>query len=175
MRWLDVDRCRRNFRDASARRSHLVVYLLYLLIVAWVMVRTLRTKRPNEYPPMSVGMGFLWLIIGVATTAYMVATIPFAQLDVRAVTPIFVVGFLLQLLLGAMSYLLPQRMGGEPAVVRASNKEFSRFAAARVTAVNLALLIFMMPSSMVVSPLRLPSLSWVRWRSWRSFRSWCAA
>ena len=67
----------------------------------------------------------------------------------RAVTPIFVVGFLLQLLLGAMSYLLPQRMGGGPAVVRASNKEFSRFAAARVTAVNLALLIFMMPSSMV--------------------------
>lgn len=127
----------------------LVVYLVALLIVAWVMVRTLRTKRPNEYPPMSVGMGFLWLIVGVATTAYMVATTPFAQLDMRAVTPIFVVGFLLQLLLGAMSYLLPQRMGGGPAVVRASNKEFSRFAAARVTAVNLALLIFMMPSSMV--------------------------
>ena len=127
----------------------LVVYLVALLIVAWVMVRTLRTKRPNEYPPMSVGMGFLWLIIGVATTAYLVATVPFAQLDMRAVTPIFVVGFLLQLLLGAMSYLLPQRMGGGPAVVRASNKEFSRFAAARVTAVNLALLIFMMPSSMV--------------------------
>ena len=127
----------------------LVVYLLGLLIVAWVMVRTLRTKRPNEYPPMSVGMGFLWLIVGVAATAYLVATVPFAQLDMRAVTPIFVVGFLLQLLLGAMSYLLPQRMGGGPAVVRASNKEFSRFAAARVTAVNLALLIFMMPSSMV--------------------------
>ena len=127
----------------------LVVYLVALLIVAWVMVRTLRTKRPNEYPPMSVGMGFLWLIVGVAATAYLVATVPFAQLDMRAVTPIFVVGFLLQLLLGAMSYLLPQRMGGGPAVVRASNKEFSRFAAARVTAVNLALLIFMMPSSMV--------------------------
>ena len=127
----------------------LVVYLLGLLLVAGVMVRTLRTKRPNEYPPMSVGMGFLWLIIGVATTAYMVATVPFAQLDMRAVTPIFVVGFLLQLLLGAMSYLLPQRMGGGPAVVRASNKEFSRFAAARVTAVNLALIIFMMPGSVV--------------------------
>ena len=127
----------------------LVVYLIALLIVAWVMVRTLRTKRPNEYPPMSVGMGFLWLIVGVATTAYMVATTPFAQLDVRAVTPIFVVGFLLQVLLGAMSYLLPQLMGGGPAVVRASNKEFSRFAAGRVTAVNLALIIFMLPSSMV--------------------------
>lgn len=127
----------------------LVVYLIALLIVAWVMVRTLRTKRPTEYPPMSVGMGFLWLIVGVATTAYLVATTPFAQLDVRAVTPIFVVGFLLQVLLGAMSYLLPQLMGGGPAVVRASNKEFSRFAAGRVTAVNLALIIFMLPSSMV--------------------------
>ena len=127
----------------------LVVYLLGLLLVAGVMVRTLRTKRPNEYPPMSVGMGFCWFLVGVVATIVMVATTPFAQLDMRAVTPIFVVGFLLQLLLGAMSYLLPQRMGGGPAVVRASNKEFSRFAAARVTAVNLALLIFMMPSSMV--------------------------
>ena len=129
----------------------LVVYLLGLLIVAWVMVRTLRTKRPNEYPPMSVGMGFLWLIVGVAATAYMVATVPFAQLDMRAVTPIFVVGFLLQLLLGAMSYLLPQRMGGGPAVVRASNKEFSRFAAARVTVVNLSLIVFMLPTTLTGS------------------------
>ena len=129
----------------------LVVYLVALLIVAWVMVRTLRTKRPNEYPPMSVGMGFLWLIIGVATTAYLVATVPFAQLDMRAVTPIFVVGFLLQLLLGAMSYLLPQRMGGGPAVVRASNKEFSRFAAARVTVVNLSLIVFMLPTTLTGS------------------------
>ena len=129
----------------------LVVYLLGLLIVAWVMVRTLRTKRPNEYPPMSVGMGFLWLIVGVAATAYLVATVPFAQLDMRAVTPIFVVGFLLQLLLGAMSYLLPQRMGGGPAVVRASNKEFSRFAAARVTVVNLSLIVFMLPTTLTGS------------------------
>ena len=129
----------------------LVVYLVALLIVAWVMVRTLRTKRPNEYPPMSVGMGFLWLIVGVAATAYLVATVPFAQLDMRAVTPIFVVGFLLQLLLGAMSYLLPQRMGGGPAVVRASNKEFSRFAAARVTVVNLSLIVFMLPTTLTGS------------------------
>ena len=129
----------------------LVVYLVGLLIVAWVMVRTLQTKHPNEYPPMSVGMGFLWLIVGVAATAYMVATTPFAQLDMRAVTPIFVVGFLLQLLLGAMSYLLPQRMGGGPAVVRASNKEFSRFAAARVTVVNLSLIVFMLPTTLTGS------------------------
>ena len=129
----------------------LVIYLVALLIVAWVMVRTLRTKRPNEYPPMSVGMGFLWLIVGVAATAYLVATVPFAQLDMRAVTPIFVVGFLLQLLLGAMSYLLPQRMGGGPAVVRASNKEFSRFAAARVTVVNLSLIVFMLPTTLTGS------------------------
>ena len=127
----------------------LVVYLLGLLLVAGVMVRTLRTKRPNEYPPMSVGMGFCWFLVGVVATIVMVATTPFAQLDMRAVTPIFVVGFLLQVLLGAMSYLLPQRMGGGPAVVRTSNKEFNRFAAARVTAVNLALLVFMMPGAAV--------------------------
>ena len=146
MRRFGIVPCRINIRCYPL--PGLVVYLVGLLIVAWDG-GTLRTKRPTEYPPMGVGMGFLWLIIGVAATAYMVATTPFAVMDIRAVTPIFVVGFLLQVLLGAMSYLLPQLMGGGPAVVRASNKEFSRFAAGRVTAVNLALLIFMMPSSMV--------------------------
>lgn len=56
----------------------LVVYLLGLLLVAGVMVRTLRTKRPNEYPPMSVGMGFCWFLMGVVATIVMVATTPFA-------------------------------------------------------------------------------------------------
>jgi len=67
------------------------------------------------------------------------------------VTPIFVAGFLLQVLLGAMSYLLPQRMGGGPAVVRASNKEFSRLAAGRVTVVNMSLIIFMLPNALTGS------------------------
>ena len=132
-----------------AAGAGLLIYCAGLLMVAVVMVRTMRTKRPGEFPPMSVGAGFIWLVLGVLATAFMVLSTPFAELDMRAVTPVFVAGFLLQVLLGAMSYLLPQRMGGGPAVVRASNKEFSRFAAARVTAVNLALLIFMMPSSMV--------------------------
>ena len=132
-----------------AAGAGLLVYCAGLLMVAVVMVRTMRTKRPSEFPPMSVGAGFIWLVLGVLATAFMVLSTPFAELDMRAVTPVFVAGFLLQVLLGAMSYLLPQRMGGGPAVVRASNKEFSRFAAARVTAVNLALIIFMMPGSMV--------------------------
>ena len=129
----------------------LLVYLLGLLIVAWVMVRTLRTKRSTEFPPMSVGAGFIWLIIGVVWTAGLVFTTPFEELRMSEVTPIFVAGFLLQVLLGAMSYLLPQRMGGGPAVVRASNKEFSRLAAGRVTVVNLSLIIFMLPNALTGS------------------------
>ncbi len=68
MRWLSgVDRCRRDFLGWSARRSRpgrlpgcpADCRLGDGMCVPW------RTKRPNEYPPMSVGMGFLWLIVGV--------------------------------------------------------------------------------------------------------------
>ena len=134
-----------------AAGAGLLVYCVGLLMVAVVMVRTMRTKRPGEFPPMSVGAGFIWLVLGVLATAFMVLSTPFAELDMRAVTPVFVAGFLLQVLLGAMSYLLPQRMGGGPAVVRASNKEFSRFAAARVTVVNLSLIVFMLPTTLTGS------------------------
>ena len=134
-----------------AAGAGLLVYCAGLLMVAVIMVRTMRTKRPGEFPPMSVGAGFIWLVLGVLATAFMVLSTPFAELDMRAVTPVFVAGFLLQVLLGAMSYLLPQRMGGGPAVVRASNKEFSRFAAARVTVVNLSLIVFMLPTTLTGS------------------------
>ncbi len=44
---------------------------------------------------MSVGAGFIWLIIGVVWTAGLVFTTPFEELRMSEVTPIFVAGFLL--------------------------------------------------------------------------------
>lgn len=132
----------------------LLIYAVALLVIAYLMVRTCSTKKPREYPTLSVAAGFTWLIIGVLWVSIMVLSTNFADLHLRAVTPIFVAGFLLQVLLGAMSYLLPARMGGGPAAVRAANKEFNRFSFGRVTIINLCLFFFVLPAELTGSWVR---------------------
>lgn len=132
----------------------LVLYALALCLVAYLMIRTCVTKKPTEFATMSVAAGFAWFIIGVLTAATLVATHDFPSLNLRTATPMYTVGFLVQVLLGAMSYLLPARMGGGSAAVRAANKEFNRFAAGRVLMVNLCLLLFVLPADWTGSWIR---------------------
>ncbi|WP_240333947.1 multicopper oxidase domain-containing protein [Rothia sp. ZJ932] len=132
----------------------LVLYCLALGVIGYLMVRTCTAKKPTEFATMSVSAGFIWLMVGVIWTAAMVATTSFEELNMRTVTPAFVVGFLVQVLLGAMSYLLPARMGGGPAAVRTANEEFNRFAAGRVVIVNLCLLVFVLPADVTGSWVR---------------------
>lgn len=132
----------------------LLLYAAALALVLALMVRTTTAKKPSDYATFSVAAGMLWLTVGVIFSAYLVATSPFNALTLRPVTPIFVAGFLAQTLLGAMTYLLPARMGGGPKAVRAANTEFNRFAAGRAIMVNLSLLIFILPVSLTGSWVR---------------------
>lgn len=132
----------------------LLLYAGALGLVLALMVRTTAAKKPSDYATFSVAAGMVWLTAGVLFSAYLVASSPFESLTLRPVTPIFVAGFLAQTLLGAMTYLLPARMGGGPKAVRAANKEFNRFAAGRAVMVNLSLLIFILPVSLTGSWVR---------------------
>lgn len=132
----------------------LLLYAAALALVLALMVRATTAKKPSDYATFSVAAGMAWLTVGVLFSAYLVATSPFDALTLRPVTPIFVAGFLAQTLLGAMTYLLPARMGGGPKAVRAANTEFNRFAAGRATMVNLSLLIFILPVSLTGSWVR---------------------
>lgn len=126
----------------------LLLYAGALLLVLALMVRTAAAQKPSDYAAFSVAAGMAWLTIGVLVSAYLVATSPFNSLTLRPVTPIFVVGFLTQVLLGAMTYLLPNRMGGGPTAVRAASREFNRLATGRALLVNFCLLIFVLPTSL---------------------------
>ncbi|WP_237233676.1 multicopper oxidase domain-containing protein [Rothia nasisuis] len=132
----------------------LLLYAVALVLVGVLMVRTTRTKKPADYPTLSVASGMIWLLTGVLWAAYLVATSDFNSLTLRPVTPVLVVGFLVQVLLGAMSYLLPARMGGGPKAVREATREFNRFAAGRIVMVNLSLLIFVLPVAVTGSLIR---------------------
>lgn len=142
------------FNLRSLVGAGLVIYALALLVIAVLMVKTCAAKKPLDYPTLSVAAGFAWLIVGTVWTAVMVFSTDFAQLHLRTVTPVFVAGFLLQVLLGAMSYLLPVRMGGGPAAVRASNREFNRFSFGRVVIINICLIFFVLPAELTGSMVR---------------------
>lgn len=132
----------------------LLIYAAGLVLVAALLVATCVQKKPTEFAPISVGAGFTWFIAGTLATAYIVFTSPFDGMNLRSMTPVLVVGFLVQVLVGAMSYLLPARMGGGPKAVRQANREFNRFATGRIVMVNLALLIFALPISITGSLVR---------------------
>lgn len=130
------------------------IYLVGVAIAAALMVKTCTKQKPIEYTTLSVAAGVAWLMVGVLVNTVMLATHDFGDLKLRATTPIFVAGFLLQVLLGAMSYLLPVGMGGGPAAVRAANKEFTRFSFGRIAIINLCLLFFALPASLTGSWVR---------------------
>lgn len=124
-----------------------MLYALALVYVLGLMVRTCTAKKPTEYTTASVLMAVTWLLVAVIWAGSLLFTTRFGVVNLRPITPVFAAGFLLQLLLGAMSYLLPVRMGGGPAAVRAANKEFNRFALGRVFIINLCVLIFALPAT----------------------------
>lgn len=141
---------------AVAGALFIVVYLggLLWLCLGLVLAARLSASRPHRielpwFPILSIGAGVTWFVLSVAgllvlwltVRAEPMGTSLLAQ-DVQALTVPFVVGFALQVLLGAMSYLMPTVMGGGPRAVRASLAVMSRAATFRVTVVNLALVLF---------------------------------
>jgi hypothetical protein len=55
------------------------------------------------------------------------------------------VGFVAQVLLGALSYLLPMALGGGPALVRQRTARLDAYWSQRITMANLALAVYLLP------------------------------
>ncbi len=148
---------------AGALSGSLVMGTAFLAIYggsfAWVAValvrpavRAARQERRVPlplFPVLSIGAGVAWFALTmlalVATwwrsgDAQLVSSLVAA--DVQRFTLPFVAGFLLQVLLGAMSHLLPVTMGGGPRATTAALAVMSRFAVTRVVAYNLAVALF---------------------------------
>ncbi|MCT1384818.1 multicopper oxidase domain-containing protein [Brachybacterium sp. p3-SID1565] len=135
--------------------------LVYAGSFAWVAItlvragiRSARQEHRIElpwFPILSIGAGMVWFMLGLLRLTALWWRSADEQLasslvaaDVQTLTVPFVAGFLLQVLLGAMSYLLPVTMGGGPRAVRASLAMMSRFAVVRVVIVNLVIALFVL-------------------------------
>lgn len=123
-------------------------YLTGLALVGRPFVAAARVRPPTSYPTWSVLAGLLWLVGVLVFLIPAFATAPswaVAGDRFTAVTPVLAAGFGAQLLLGALSYLVPVVLGGGPTPVRAANEVFARAGALRITLINSALLVGVLP------------------------------
>ncbi len=134
----------------------LLLYATGVVMVGWPLVRAARHKPPSSFPTWSMTAGLAWFA-GLLVTLAGSLTATTADVDdsarawasageaVEVVTPLLAVGFVAQVLLGALSYLVPVVLGGGPAAVRRMNQDLDAGGALRVVLVNLGLLVCALP------------------------------
>ncbi|MFN2321116.1 MAG: multicopper oxidase domain-containing protein [Dermatophilaceae bacterium] len=144
----------------------LVVYLGGVLWWGRALYAPARQAPPREFATASVAAALVWLLVALVWLGVALASgdaWPQTGTGINSWAAVVTVGFAAQLLAGALSYLLPSVLGGGPAVVRAGQRHFDRWGAARLVVVNagLALCLLPVPSRVrvVVSALVLVALA----------------
>jgi nitrite reductase (NO-forming) len=121
----------------------LLAYAAGVIVSLQPFVVTWRRKAPHEGASWSMAAAVAWLLAGVLADVVVLATAPdvtgyVERLD--ALVPALAVGFALQMVLGALAYLLPVVLGGGPTTVRASIGRMSAGWVWRVVALNVGVL-----------------------------------
>ena len=112
------------------------------------LVRTAARRAPAAFSTWSMAAGLVWLPVGLGLTAAALARSgSWASMEDHygPITAVFVVGFALQVLFGALAYLLPSVLGGGPSVVRAGSRHLERFSLGRVVITNTGLAVSLAP------------------------------
>lgn len=123
-------------------------YAAGLVLLARPFLAATRQKTPVHFPTWSVLAGVVWLTGLVVLLGLLVSVSPdwgTAHERVESLTPGFAVGFGAQVLLGALSYLIPVSVGRGPAGVRAANTVLDRGGALRIAVVNAGLPLALLP------------------------------
>ena len=117
------------------------------------MLAAARSRAPQSYAAWSVLAATGWLVVSLGWLAGLLATAPdwaaAGEAAHRVAVPL-AGGFAAQVLLGALTYLLPVVRGGGPAAVRAAAEVLERGSAARVVTANLGLALLLLPSPSLV-------------------------
>lgn len=126
----------------------LALYLVGLGVLSVPFVKVARAKPPSVFASWSVLAGIAWFAgLLVVLTVGLAGASGWAEAHDRllAITPAFAAGFAAQVLLGALSYLIPVTLRGGPIAVRAANRAIDRGAALRLTLVNAGLMVSVPP------------------------------
>ena len=123
-------------------------YLAGIAVLARPAVVAARGKPPMSFATWSVAAAVAWLagsLVALAVGVAAAASWAEASERVDWLTPFLAAGFGAQVLLGALSYLVPVALGGGPTPVRAANTALDRGSALRITMVNGGLLLSVLP------------------------------
>lgn len=127
-------------------------YLAAAGLVLRPHVDEVRRKRPGDFATLSVLAGVAWLIGSLAYAAVALALSPTWPAAVAAagdLTAALLAGFLVQVLLGSLTYLTPVVLGGRAAALTAGT-ELERGAPWRLTVANAGLLLCVLPTPSLV-------------------------
>src|SRR5699024_8817528 len=119
------------------------VYRVAVPAHLWFLARAARTAPRREFASMSIACGLVWLPAALGWTTWLVASGRVDELG--TVTVPLLAGAAAQILLGAMSFLMPTVMRGGPGAVRAGMVEMNRLAVFRLVLINAGLVVFLMP------------------------------
>ncbi|EMY34273.1 type 3 multicopper oxidase [Arthrobacter crystallopoietes BAB-32] len=130
---------------APAAAFGVVLYVLGIGYIGVHFVRCAVASPPTDFPALSVGAGLLWLAGSLIALAAVLLNGPLEPARLEALTVPFAAGFVAQVLLGVMAYLMPTIMGGGPATVKAAGAEMGRAAMLRLAVVNCGLVVCLLP------------------------------
>ncbi|TFC31324.1 copper oxidase [Cryobacterium sp. TMT1-3] len=127
-----------------------LVYLVALGRVLGEGLGHLRKAPAVTFAAWSLGVAQIWFALCTLGFGLQVALAPSwtaAAAGVETLVPYFAIGFAAQILLGALSYLVPVVLGGGPAALKATAAELDRGGLFRVAVVNGALALSLLPVS----------------------------
>jgi nitrite reductase (NO-forming) len=123
-------------------------YLSGLALAGRPLVEAARRRPPTTYASWSVLAGLIWFVASITALAVIVATAAgweqAAGVADRLAAPLLV-GFAAQILIGALSYLIPVVLAGGPSVARATTGVLETAGVLRIIATNVALLVATLP------------------------------
>ncbi|MGO4596124.1 multicopper oxidase domain-containing protein [Terrabacter sp. 2RAF25] len=136
---------------ADLRALAVIGLLAYAAGLAWwarALIAPARRSVPRRFATVSAACALSWFLASVITVAALLALQPdWTSIGGRyeSVAVALAVGFALQLVLAALSHLVPSVLGGGPSAVRAGLARFEGGAPTRVVGHNLGLLLFLLP------------------------------
>ncbi|TQJ92413.1 multicopper oxidase domain-containing protein [Streptomyces sp. SLBN-31] len=126
----------------------MVAYAAGLVVAGRPWLREARAKSPRSFAAWSVAAGCGWLAGSLAVLAgILVSTTSWITVGERIslLTAPLAAGWIAQVLLGALSFLVPVVLGGGPTAVRAATASLELAWPARLAVTNAALLLCVLP------------------------------
>jgi nitrite reductase (NO-forming) len=130
---------------AAAGLAGLAAAVLLLLGPAAVAARQ---NPPSSFAAWSIAAGVGWLLVALGWDAANLLTAPDAATAADGFGRVLIVlgaGFVAQVLIGSLSYLMPMTLGGGPEQARLRSAVLDRYGMQRVTMANLALAVVLLP------------------------------